>query len=143
MICYLDTSAFVPLLIDEASSPFCEQLWADADDVLSTHLLYLETASALARATRRGRVTEEQHTQALRRLDRLWQEINVVEPTGPLVRRAAELSASAALRAYDALHCASAEDVGEPDLVFASGDRQLLKACAGLGFHVADVNDPS
>ena len=33
MIGYLDTSAFVPLLIDEPSTKACMRFWDDADDV--------------------------------------------------------------------------------------------------------------
>jgi predicted nucleic acid-binding protein len=141
MICYYDTSAFVPLLIAEPSSPLCRRLWEEADDVVSNRLLYLETASALARATRCDRITEDEAARALRKLDQIWREINIIEPSKPLVRRAAALTLSEGLRAYDALHCATAEGVDESDLVFASGDRQLLKAGANLGFHVADVNE--
>ncbi len=142
MICYFDTSAFVPLLIEEPSSAICQQLWRDADDVISTRIMYLEASGALAQATRCDRMTASQHTQALLALDRLWQEVNVVDVTKRLVRRAAALTFTETLRSYDALHCATAENIHEPDLLFASGDRQLLKAGANLGLNLADVNDP-
>ena len=141
MICYFDTSAFVPLLIDEASSPACRRLWEEADDVMSTQLLYVEAAGALAQAVRCRRITADQEVRALRVVDRLWRELNVIEPTEPVIRRAATLTSSEALRGYDALHCASAEEVNDRDLLFASGDRQLLKAGQNLGFYVADTND--
>ena len=34
MIAYFDTSALVPLLIDEPSTSTCQELWEQADDVL-------------------------------------------------------------------------------------------------------------
>jgi uncharacterized protein len=142
MICYFDTSAFVPLLIDEPSSAACRRLWEEADDVMSTELLYVETAAALAQAARCGRITAHQEVRALRVVDRLWDELYAIEPTKQLIRRAAALTSAEALRGYDALHCASAEDVNDRDLVFASGDRLQLKAGMNLGFYVADVNDP-
>jgi len=142
VICYFDTSAFVPLLIDEPSSPACRRLWEEADDVLSTQLLYVETAAALAHAARCDRITAEQEVRALSVADRLWRELNTVEATEPLIRRAAVLTSAEALRGYDALHCATAESVNERDMLFASGDRQQLKAGVNLGFCVADVNDP-
>lgn len=143
MICYFDTSAFVPLVIDEASSAACAQLWQQADDVVTTQLLFVEAAAALAQAARCGRITPAQERQALRIVDRLWRELNVIEPTDELVRRAGAVASSEALRGYDALHCATAEKVDERDLLFASGDRRLLKAAVNLGFYVADVNDPA
>jgi predicted nucleic acid-binding protein len=141
MICYFDTSAFVPLLIPEPSSPACRRLWDDADDVVSTDLLYLETAAALAQAVRCGRITSARETEALGELDEYWQELLSVEPSDQLIRRAAALTSMQGLRAYDALHCATAEGIDERDLLFASGDRQQLKAGENLGFYVADVND--
>ncbi|MFK4083413.1 type II toxin-antitoxin system VapC family toxin [Kribbella sp. NPDC020789] len=140
MICYFDTSAFVPLLIPEPSSPVCRRLWDDADDVVTTELTYVETAGALASAVRRGRITEARQLEALGELDDYWRELNIVELTNRLLRRAAGLTSLEALRGYDAVQCASAESIGEQDLVFASGDRELLKAGANLGLHVADVN---
>jgi hypothetical protein len=43
------------------------------------------------------------------------------------------LSARFGLRGYDAVHCASAEQLAGPDLVAAAGDGQLLEAWHGLG----------
>ncbi|GAA0574428.1 type II toxin-antitoxin system VapC family toxin [Kribbella sandramycini] len=142
MICYFDTSAFVPLLIPEPSSPVCRQLWDDADDVLTTQLTFIETAGALAQAARRGRISKARETEALEELDAYWRELNTIDITNALVRRAAGLTSLEVLRGYDAVHCASAESVRERDLIFASGDKQLLKASANIGLHVADVNEP-
>ena len=53
------------------------------------------------------------------------------------------LTSAEALRGYDALHCATAEQANDQrDLIFASGDRAQLKAAESLGFGLADVNDP-
>lgn len=58
MIGYLDTSAFVPLLIHEPSST--------------------EAAVALAPVHRMGRLIQNQHRQSLRRLDQTWHQMDVV-----------------------------------------------------------------
>lgn len=132
MIGYLDTSAFVPLILDEDGTIACRRFWDDADDVSASHLLYVESAAALAQAERMGRLTAEAHRRCLRILDRLWSEVQVVEVEDALVRRAAELARRFGLRGYDAVHCASAEQLAEPDMVAASGDRKLLAAWASL-----------
>lgn len=142
MIAYFDTSAFVPLLIQEPASSFCERLWTEADAVVTSRLLYVESAAALAQGRRSRRLTAGQHNQALAALDRLWPDFDVVEADAELVARAAEMTALATLRGYDAVHCASAEQVNEGDLVLASGDRQLLTAAGTFGLAVADVNRP-
>jgi len=140
MICYFDTSAFVPLLISEPASAACERLWADAEDVVASRLLYVEVAAALAQGIRTRRITRGEEAEALQDLERYWRDFNIIEPSERLVRRAAALASSHHLRGYDAVHCAAAEQVNDDDLVFASGDRQQLKAGRSLGFSVADIN---
>jgi len=139
VISYFDTSAFVPLLVDEPGSSLCRRFWDDADSVVTSRLLYAETAAALAQALRLGRLAQPDHQSALRLLDRLWFEFDVVEPTEAVVGRAAELAHACALRGYDAVHCASAEQVDDDDLVVASGDRLVLDACLSLGLATADT----
>jgi uncharacterized protein len=140
VIGYLDTSAFVPLLVAEPGSRACRRFWDDADEVVSCRLLYVEAASALAQAHRLMRLTRPEHDRALGLLRRMWNEIDVVEIDQPLVGAAAELAARLALRGYDAVHCASAEQVMADDLVAASGDRRLLSAWQELGIATYDIN---
>jgi predicted nucleic acid-binding protein len=140
VIGYFDTSAFVPLLIMEPSSPFCRLFWDDSDSVVTSRLLYVEAAAALAQAERMERIGAREHRAALRLLDQMWAEFDIVEADDLLVSRAAELAEQVALRGYDAVHCASAEQVAAADLVVASGDRRLLTACADIGLLTADTN---
>jgi predicted nucleic acid-binding protein len=140
VIVYFDTSAFVPLLVSEPGSGLCRRLWDDADDVVTTRLLFVETAAAVAQAQRLGRLTARQHQSMLRILDRLWAEFAIVEVDEGIVSRAAELAHTCALRGYDAVHCASAEQLDDGDLVVAAGDRKLLEACASLALTTADIN---
>lgn len=48
-----------------------------------------------------------------------------------------------ALRGVDAMHCASAEQVAEEDLVAATGDRKLVAAWSTLGISTFDPNRPN
>jgi predicted nucleic acid-binding protein len=140
VIAYFDTSAVVPLLVTEPGSAICQQLWDSSDTVVTSRLLYVEAAAALAQARRLDRIRGRDHQAALRLLDQLWAEFEVVEVDARVVDRAAELAHSAALRGYDAVHCASAEQVADDDLVLASGDHALLAATARLGIATADTN---
>lgn len=140
MICYFDTSAVVPLLVAEPGSAFCRRLWEEADDVVTTRLLYAEAAAALAQALRLERLTRAGYQSALHTLDGLWAEFDVVEVDDELVHRAARLAHTCALRGYDAVHCAAAEQLDDDDLVVASGDRKVLEACTSLGLATADTN---
>jgi hypothetical protein len=140
LIGYFDTSAFVPLLIAEPGSEFCRRFWNDADSVVTTRLLYVEAAAALAQGLRMGRLAEQGHRNALVLLDRMWQEFEIIEVDEMAAVRAAVLAHQFGLRGYDAVHCASAEQLDDGDLVVASGDQKLLKACAELGMATADTN---
>ncbi len=142
MIAYLDTSATVPLLIAEPWSDACRDLWDSADTVATSQIAYVEAAAALAMAQRLERITARQHAAALRLLDHLWAEVDVVKVDDDLVRRAGRLARDHGLRGYDAVHCAAAEQLNDPDLVFVSGDRMLLAAATAIGLSIADVSSP-
>jgi predicted nucleic acid-binding protein len=137
VIVYFDTSAFVPLLVTEPGTPLASDLWESADEVATTRLLYVEAAAAMARARRMGRIIDRDHRAALDSLDDLWRDFRVIELDETVTRRAAELADRHALRGYDAVHCASAERIDAPDLVVASGDKDLLTACTELAIATA------
>jgi uncharacterized protein len=143
VIGYLDTSAFVPLLVSEPSSEACRRFWDDADAVVSSRLLLVETAAALAQAHRMARLDDRAYASCRRLLDGLWPQLDIVEADDALVRRAAEVADLLALRGYDAIHCASAEQLEDPDLVVAAGDKRLLDAWKALGLATFDTNAPA
>lgn len=141
MIAYLDTSALVPLLIDEPASPLCERLWDDADDVVSVRIAYVEAAAAIAQARRLGRLTRSQQRDGVTLLEEKWLQLQIVEVDQTLMHRAGALADMHTLRGYDATHCAGAESITDGDVVAASGDRQLLAAWRALGMNTVDMND--
>jgi uncharacterized protein len=140
VIGYLDTSAFVPLLVAEPGSPACRRFWDDADAVVSCRLLYVETAAALAQAMRMARLHKHQYERARHLLDALWAELEVIEFDELLAVAAAEAAHALGLRGYDAVHCAAAEQLADEDLVAASGDRRLLEAWSERGLSTYDTN---
>ena len=137
MIVYFDTSAFIPLIIEEPNSDSCERLWNEATRTVSVRLLYVEARAALARAQRLGRLTREGFASAVALLDDLRAQIDHVEVTDRLVRTAGMLAEEQDLRGYDAVHLAAAHAVADVDTIFASGDRQLIAAASHLGLIVA------
>ena len=118
-------------------------IWDDADAVVCSRLLYVEAAAALAQARRMARLTASAHRGALRRLDRLWEQVDVAEVDQIVVERAAALAQRFDLRGYDAMHCATSAQLTEQDLVAAAGDRRLLDAWAELGVATFDTNAPA
>jgi uncharacterized protein len=140
VIGYLDTSAFVPLLIDEPTSAACRRFWDDADVIVSSRILYVETAAALAQARRIGRLSQRKQRQAGRRLDQMWLEMDVIEVDEQVITHAAHVTYHLSLGGYDAVHCTSAEQLNDDDVVAASGDQRLLAAWLKLGMATYDTN---
>ena len=140
MIVYLDTSAIVPIFVSEPSSQVCRRIWADAERRVSSRLTFVETAAAFAMAERRGRLSARQHDAAWANFEDSWPDVDVLDMTAELATAAATLSRMLALRGYDAVHCASAAEISEPDVVAVAGDSRLLSAWGSLGVTVLDVN---
>ncbi len=140
VILYADTSALVPLVISEPSSPACAELWDAADRVAAARIVYVEARAALAMAERQERVSRRQANAARRAIDDLWVVIDVVELDHELMTTAAQLARTHALRAYDATHCAAAIAVNDPELVAASGDARLLAAWQAESVATRDTN---
>jgi len=137
VIAYFDTSSIVPLLIEEPGSETAGRLWDEADRLVSIRLVYAEAHAALAQAARGGRVDQRHLRRAVTDLLGLYGQLDLVEITDALVRKAGSLAETHALRGYDALHLAAAESVKDNEIVFASGDANLCQAAADLGMQVA------
>ncbi len=104
--------------------------------------MYVETAAALAQAHRMARLHDTDYAACRRLLDQLWPQIDIVEADEALILRAAELTDVFALRGYDAVQCAAAEQLNDTDSVAASGDKRLLDAWKALGVATFNTNTP-
>lgn len=136
MIVYVDTSALVPLLIDEQTSAACGELWDGADSVTCTRLAYIEAVAAVAMAERMGRISATEAHDGRAVLDELWPVVDVIELDQELMSEAARLAVLHGLRGYDATHCAAAVAANDIELVAASGDKRLLTAWRAEGVAV-------
>lgn len=139
MILYLDTSAFVPLLVEEPTSASCGELWDAADRLVTTRLTYVESANALAMADRIGRITTVEHEAGRERLAELWPEVDVLELREQLMVAAGDAARPHALCGYDSVHFAAAVALDDQDLVAAAGDANLLAAWRRAGLAVVDI----
>lgn len=140
MILYVDTSALVPLVINEVSSDACGELWDAAERVTTTRLAYIEATAALAMAQRLGRLSTDEAEEATESLRVLWLAIDTIEIDESLMLSAARLAQAHALRGYDATHCAAAAAIKDEQVVAASGDTRLLGAWRTEGLAVRDTN---
>jgi predicted nucleic acid-binding protein len=140
VIIYVDTSALVPLLINEPTSEACGELWDSADSITVTRLAYIEAIAALAMAQGMGRISVEEATEGRSILDNLWPVVDVIELDRELMFGAARLAVVHGLRGYEATHCAAAVAVNDAEFVAASGHARLLTAWRAEGVAVRDTN---
>ncbi len=137
MIAYFDTSAIVPLLIDEAGTERSRSHWLGADRLFTVRIAHVEARAALAQAARGGRVASAQLRRAVSALPALFEQVEAIEVDDELVRRAGDLAETRALRANDAVHLAAALRVQDLDLVLVAGEALLLTAAASEGLATA------
>lgn len=142
MIAYFETSAVVKLIVEEQGSEAAGALWDGSDLVLTSRLTYAEVRAALAAAHRAGRVSSAGLRAGKRALEERFEQFNVVELTGGIVRSAGDLCEAHALRGYDAVHLASAMMIRAPDLVMTTWDRDLANAARTGGLNVAGIQLP-
>ena len=140
MIAYFDTSAIIPLIINEPSSDRCNRLWNDSSRVVSVRLLYPEARAALAKAERMGRLSATQRSTAVVELESIIAEVDQIEVTEALARRGGELAQAYGLRGYDAVHLAAASAIADSDVVLVTGDSVLANAANSIGIAVSITN---
>ena len=136
-IAYFDTSAIVPLIVEETGSREAKRMWRDAERVTSARVVYAEGHAALASAARLGRLPADRLHAEIGQLVTHYEELYLVEISDPLVRRAGALAEEYALRGYDSIHLAAAELArGDDVFVFVAGDDGLCAAAERIGLEV-------
>lgn len=139
MIAYFDTSAIVPLLINEPTSAAARRLWTEAERVVSVRLAYPEARAALAQGQRMGRITARDLRATVTNLEKLADQIDIIELTADVARAAGDLAEHQSLRGYDAVHLAAALSIQDAALVVVSADRALSEAAANKHLNVAQL----
>jgi prevent-host-death family protein len=93
--------------------------------------------SALAAASRAGRIDARGLRQAVADLEAAVASIQLIGVDAALAREAGRLAAEHALRGYDAVHLATALSVDDPALVVVTWDVDLARAALRCGRSVA------
>ncbi len=129
MIAYFDTSALVKLFMhDEEGARTAEEIWDAADVVVTSRVAYPEGRAALASAHRARRLTARSLRLARDALDIRFRQVAVVELDRAVAEMSGDVAERFALRAYDAVHLASALTIGSDDLVLLTWDERLAAA---------------
>lgn len=125
-VAYLDSSAFVKLVVAEPESPALRRAITRWQQHVSSTLLRTETIRALRRSGNSGQVPAAR---------RLLRGVRMVRIDEPLLDRAADLEPGE-LRTLDAIHLASALEIGQDLGVMIAYDIRLKAAAQAYGLAV-------
>jgi len=147
---YLDTSALVKRYVTEAGSEWVRDLLAPVKTptAFTSHLTVVEVACAFARRRREGFLTVEDHATLLLAFDHdvaYW--YNILDVTPEVVDTARMFADEHPLRAYDAIHLATAwlthrelVQAGLPAPTFVCADEHLLAIVEDVGISTENPN---
>jgi uncharacterized protein len=135
---FWDSSAIVPLIVEEASSSACRSLLRTDRAVAVWTLSRVEVLSAIWRELRSGTMERAAAMQAGKRLDGLSAAWTEVDGLAAVRARAERIVAVHPLRAADALQLAAAMVLSRERLrwPFVTGDLQLASVAELEGFDV-------
>ncbi len=136
-IVYFDASALVKLVVEETGSEIAADLWHGCDAAVSSRLAYPEVCAALASAGRNHDLQPDALVSSQEHWDELWAAMRPVEFTARVERVAGRMARIHNLRGADAVHLASALEVGRAEAVVAAWDRRLYAGAVAEGFAVA------
>lgn len=136
---FWDSSAIVPLIVEEERSKACRALRLSDRTMIVWLISRTEVVSALQRLVRVGQLSKQDAPTAVRRLDRLsraWTEVGAVDPVR---ERAERVLGVHALSAADALQLGAALVVARDrpkHRPFVTADDRLAEAASAEGFDV-------
>lgn len=136
MILFCDTSALVKLYLVEAESDALKALAAEAEAIAVCRIAWAEAHAALSRRAREVPADAPSIEQAKQALAADWPHYLIVEMTQAVVERAGEFADTFALRGYDSVQLAAADEakqISRLPVSFACFDSRLNKAARVLG----------
>jgi predicted nucleic acid-binding protein len=149
-IYYLDASALVKRYVDEVGSDWLRAIVAAAVPPLlfTSRMTIVEVISAFARRVREGALTSDEFVAARDAFrEDCLNEYQIMPPTMAIIDQAGVLLERHPLRAYDAVHLATALGAqeflvvqGHPPLTFLSADDSLNAAATAAGLSVDNPN---
>ena len=125
------------LLVREPGSDEASTLAGSATELTSASIGYVEARSALGRAAGAGRLSRDRQEAARAELHEIWAEMTIIDLDDELVTAAGDVAETCRLGAGDAIHLAVALELDEPELLFATWDRDLAEAAREAGLAVA------
>lgn len=131
MTLFCDTSALVKLVIEEPESEAVLRAANAAEWIAVCRITRAEAVAAMARRAREDPASADAIEQAREQLGLLWPSLLIVEVSQPLVEAAGRYADAFALRGYDSVQLAAANQLQsaiEQPLTFACFERRLNQA---------------
>ncbi len=138
MLVFADTSALIKLFLKEPDSPAVIEL-TSTGVVCVCRIAWAEAMAAFSRRAREQPADTELIDHAKRTFTRHWRRLSIVDVSQSVVERAGDYADAFALRGYDAVQLAAAQELASalPDATtFACFDVRLNKAARALGMLV-------
>ena len=140
---FFDTSALVPLCVNETTSADAGRVWKRLAKRIVWCATIVELESAIARLLREKELDPIEFNKAKKRLERLETDWKIIEHNTRIIELARTFPFKYQLKAADSLQLAAAlvwckEFPKNKD--FVSGDGKLLKAAEAAGFTIHDLS---
>ena len=137
---HFDTSASAKLYLDEPGRVEVRAHLAACERAVASEIAFTEVVSAVYRASRRNSnpITTDEAQRLDSRIQADFRERFDLE----VIDKAASLVARHPIRAFDAIHLATAiavRDLIGPDVLFLTSDARLRLAALAEGFTVPDI----
>ena len=138
MIAYLDSSVLLRVVLGQRGRL---KEWRAVDEGIVSALAEVECLRTLDRLRLRGAITDQDLSIRREAVYLLLEEIEIVEPTRPILARAS-LPPATPVGTLDAIHLATAmlwRETSAADMVFATHDAALWIAARASGFTVVGI----
>jgi len=138
VIAYLDSSVLLRVVLGQRGRL---KEWRTVREGVVSALAEVECLRTLDRLRLRGAITDQDLSTRREAVYRLLEEIELVEPTRPILARAS-LPLATPVGTLDAIHLATAmlwRESSSADLVFATHDAALGIAARASGFTVVGI----
>ena len=138
MIAYLDSSVLLRIVLGQQGRL---KEWRAIRDGVASALVEVECLRTLDRLRLRGAITDQELSIRREASYRLFEEMEIVEPTRPILNRAS-LPLPTPVGTLDAIHLATAllwREHSTADLVLATHDAALGIAARASGFTVIGI----
>lgn len=130
---YLDTSALIKRFVAESGSSLVRILVEHHGPVATSTVAYAEICSGLSRRKREASISTAQYALACRQFEAEWPAYIRVNLSDEILLLARDLIARHPLRAFDAIHLASALELKNAlgvEITFCGADERQLQAAA-------------